>query len=383
MSFHARAHHSREDPTDRRLTSSTPTSSRAAWRSRSTANRTPSSSRSMKPGKGGAFGGAPRCATSRRATSSTRPSALEGEKFTRIDTRSQTLQFLYSTESEVVLMDPESYEQVWCQHGRGGRGHEVGRREHGRAGLLPSTAPRRRAADHRRAHRHAHRARAGARRIPAQGGSKPATLETGSRSRSRLFIEQGERIKVDTRRVSTPAAPGGRTVGARRRDESETRRHHRDQPQDGQQSLWATRMRTSDMLPILELMDEVGYHSLECWGGATFDAAMRRRGPVGTPARRQAARRAHTAADAAARPEPRRLPPPRRRHRAPFRLQGGGERRRHLPRVFDALNDVRNFETPPRPSKRRQAPPGRCGVHDSPVHSPDHYLEVAHKQVLN
>ena len=41
---------------------------------------------------------------------------------------------------------------------------------------------------------------------------------------------------------------------------------------DGHQSLWATRMRTHDMLPILETMDEVGFHSLECWGGATFDA---------------------------------------------------------------------------------------------------------------
>ena len=44
---------------------------------------------------------------------------------------------------------------------------------------------------------------------------------------------------------------------------------------DGHQSLWATRMRTQDMLPILETMDAVGFHSLECWGGATFDAALR------------------------------------------------------------------------------------------------------------
>jgi oxaloacetate decarboxylase alpha subunit len=37
----------------------------------------------------------------------------------------------------------------------------------------------------------------------------------------------------------------------------------------------ATRLRTADMLPICEAMDEVGYHSLEMWGGATFDSAMR------------------------------------------------------------------------------------------------------------
>ncbi|WP_017872164.1 sodium-extruding oxaloacetate decarboxylase subunit alpha [Candidatus Caldatribacterium saccharofermentans] len=44
---------------------------------------------------------------------------------------------------------------------------------------------------------------------------------------------------------------------------------------DAHQSLIATRLRTEDMLPILEKMDEVGFYSLECWGGATFDAAMR------------------------------------------------------------------------------------------------------------
>ncbi len=44
---------------------------------------------------------------------------------------------------------------------------------------------------------------------------------------------------------------------------------------DGHQSLLATRMRTEDMLPALERMDEIGYHSIECWGGATFDTAMR------------------------------------------------------------------------------------------------------------
>ena len=44
---------------------------------------------------------------------------------------------------------------------------------------------------------------------------------------------------------------------------------------DAHQSLAATRMRTEDMLPILEKMDKVGYHSVECWGGATFDACLR------------------------------------------------------------------------------------------------------------
>ena len=44
---------------------------------------------------------------------------------------------------------------------------------------------------------------------------------------------------------------------------------------DGQQSLWATRMRIGDMLPILPKMDQVGYWAIEAWGGATFDSALR------------------------------------------------------------------------------------------------------------
>lgn len=44
---------------------------------------------------------------------------------------------------------------------------------------------------------------------------------------------------------------------------------------DGHQSIAATRMRLSQMLPVLEAMDEVGYNALECWGGATFDSCMR------------------------------------------------------------------------------------------------------------
>ncbi|MHB0886944.1 MAG: oxaloacetate decarboxylase subunit alpha [Bacillota bacterium] len=44
---------------------------------------------------------------------------------------------------------------------------------------------------------------------------------------------------------------------------------------DGHQSLLATRMKTEDMLPIAEKMDRVGFHSLEVWGGATFDTCLR------------------------------------------------------------------------------------------------------------
>jgi len=44
---------------------------------------------------------------------------------------------------------------------------------------------------------------------------------------------------------------------------------------DSHQSLLATRMRTEDMIPAMEMLDDVGYWSLEVWGGATFDSCLR------------------------------------------------------------------------------------------------------------
>ena len=44
---------------------------------------------------------------------------------------------------------------------------------------------------------------------------------------------------------------------------------------DAHQSLIATRMTTEEMLPIVPVMDKVGYNAVECWGGATFDACLR------------------------------------------------------------------------------------------------------------
>ena len=44
---------------------------------------------------------------------------------------------------------------------------------------------------------------------------------------------------------------------------------------DAHQSLVATRMTTDEILPAVEMLDKVGYHSLEAWGGATFDACLR------------------------------------------------------------------------------------------------------------
>ena len=44
---------------------------------------------------------------------------------------------------------------------------------------------------------------------------------------------------------------------------------------DAHQSQAATRMRTEDMLPALDKLDKIGYYSVECWGGATYDSCLR------------------------------------------------------------------------------------------------------------
>ena len=44
---------------------------------------------------------------------------------------------------------------------------------------------------------------------------------------------------------------------------------------DAHQSLWATRMRIHDIMEIIDIIDSVGYYSLEVWGGATFDVCLR------------------------------------------------------------------------------------------------------------
>ena len=69
---------------------------------------------------------------------------------------------------------------------------------------------------------------------------------------------------------------------------------------DAHQSLIATRMTTEQMLPIVDKMDQVGYHAVECWGGATFDASLRflKRGSLGSSEKAQRRIQKHKASDA-------------------------------------------------------------------------------------
>ena len=78
---------------------------------------------------------------------------------------------------------------------------------------------------------------------------------------------------------------------------------------DAHQSQAATRMTLEDMLPACEVLDSIGYYSLECWGGATFDSCLRflNEDPWERLRQLRAHLAAHEAADALPRSEHSRL----------------------------------------------------------------------------
>jgi oxaloacetate decarboxylase alpha subunit len=150
---------------------------------------------------------------------------------------------------------------------------------------------------------------------------------------------------------------------------------------DAHQSLFATRMRTSDMIPILEKMDEVGYHSLEMWGGATFDSCMRFLDE--DPWERLRTVRRHI--------KKAKLQMLLRgqnlvgyRHYADDvvrefvkRAVGNGI---DIVRVFDALNDLRNMEIAADQVKKEGAHLQMCISYTlSPVHTLDAFSELARR----
>lgn len=152
---------------------------------------------------------------------------------------------------------------------------------------------------------------------------------------------------------------------------------------DGHQSLLATRMRTEDMLPVLELMDSIGYHSIECWGGATFDSAMRflkedpwerlrevKKRLKNTPT--QMLLRGQNAVGY--------------RHYADDVINEFCDRAvtngMDIFRIFDALNDVRNLETAFRAVKRAGGHvQGTLCYTISPVHTVDSFAHMADTMV--
>ena len=151
---------------------------------------------------------------------------------------------------------------------------------------------------------------------------------------------------------------------------------------DAHQSLWATRMRTDDILGIAEAIDNAGYYALECWGGATFDVCMRflRENPWERLRRIKAVCK-----------------------KTPLQMLLRGQNLlgyRHYPddvverfvalacengmdifRVFDALNDPRNLETAVASVKKYGGhAQGTLCYTTSPVHTVEKYVGLAKAQ---
>ncbi|MBI1998290.1 MAG: pyruvate carboxylase subunit B [Deltaproteobacteria bacterium] len=150
---------------------------------------------------------------------------------------------------------------------------------------------------------------------------------------------------------------------------------------DAHQCLLATRMRTEDMLPIAAKLDQVGYWSMETWGGATFDAALRYLKEC--PWERLRKLRA-------AMPKTRFQMLVRGQNVVGYRnypddvVQAFIERAAangiDVFRVFDAMNDIRNMKTAIDAGLEagKTVEGGVCYT-ISPVHSPDYFLRVAEK----
>ncbi len=148
---------------------------------------------------------------------------------------------------------------------------------------------------------------------------------------------------------------------------------------DGHQSLAATRMRTTDMIGMLEQLDDVGYFSLEAWGGATFDSTLRflnedpwerlriikrhcKKTPVQMLLRGQNILGYNHYADDVVTEFVKRAV-----------HNGVG-----IVRIFDALNDVRNLEVSMRVAKETGAHVQGAFVYTiSPFHTIDTFVKVA------
>ncbi len=150
---------------------------------------------------------------------------------------------------------------------------------------------------------------------------------------------------------------------------------------DGHQSLYATRFRTEDIVRIAEAIDDAGFHSLEVWGGATFDAPLRFLNE--NPWERLRALRKVL-------------------KNTPMQMLLRGQNLvgyRHYPddvvelfvrkavengieifRIFDALNDLRNVRTSVKAVKNAGAHAQGCIVYTiSPVHTTEKYVELANE----
>lgn len=148
---------------------------------------------------------------------------------------------------------------------------------------------------------------------------------------------------------------------------------------DAHQSLFATRMRIDDMLPIAEKLDKIGFWSLETWGGATFDSCIRFLGEDPWDRLR--------ALKAAMPNTPQQMLLRGQnllgyRHYADDVVEKFVERAHtngvDVFRIFDAMNDVRNFETAIKSAVKIGAhAQGAISYTTSPVHTIDNWVDMA------
>ena len=148
---------------------------------------------------------------------------------------------------------------------------------------------------------------------------------------------------------------------------------------DSHQSLIATRMTTEEMLPILSAMDEVGYHSLEAWGGATFDSCIRFLGE--DPWERLRIMRQempHQKLQMLFRGQNMLGYRPYADDVVEYFVQKSVANGIDVIRIFDALNDARNLETAIRAANKEQAHVQGCISYTlSPVHNNEYYAAYA------
>ncbi len=148
---------------------------------------------------------------------------------------------------------------------------------------------------------------------------------------------------------------------------------------DGHQSLFATRMRIDDMLPIAEKLDKVGFWSLETWGGATFDACIRFLGEdPWERLRKLKAAMPNTPMQMLLRGQN----ALGYRHYADDVIEAFVERSAEngmdVFRIFDAMNDMRNLETAIKATvKVGKHAQGTISYTLSPVHNIDLWVDMA------
>ena len=148
---------------------------------------------------------------------------------------------------------------------------------------------------------------------------------------------------------------------------------------DGHQSQAATRMKTSEMLPACEKLDRVGYYSLECWGGATYDSCIRFLNEDPWERLRQLRKALpHTKTQMLLRGQNLLGYRPYSDDVVDYFVKKAVENGIDIIRCFDALNDLRNMKKAVEATKKYGGTAEiALSYTKSPVHSEDYFVKLA------